>query len=60
MRSPLLKIIIIIIILLMYCISVVTEQLIVTIMDSPVGESAFLEQLQILDHKIEFLKDRQR
>lgn len=37
---------------------VVTEQLIVTIMDSPVGESAFLEQLQILDHKIEFLKEQ--
>ena len=37
---------------------VVTEQLIVTIMETPVGEPLFLEQLQILDHKIEFLKEQ--
>ena len=37
---------------------VVTEHLIVTIMESPVGEPVFLEQLQILDHKIEFLKEQ--
>ena len=34
---------------------VVTETLIVTIMDTAVGEQAFLDQLHILDHKIEFL-----
>ena len=37
---------------------VVTELLIVTIMETPVGENMFLEQLQILDHKIEFLKEQ--
>ena len=37
---------------------VVTELLIVTIMEAPVGEMTFLEQLQILDHKIEFLKEQ--
>ena len=37
---------------------VVTELLIVTIMETPVGENIFLEQLQILDHKIEFLKEQ--
>ena len=30
---------------------VVTEQLILTITETPVGEQLFLEQLQILDHK---------
>ena len=37
---------------------VVTEQLITTITDTPVSEQAFLEQLQILDHKIAFLKEQ--
>jgi len=37
---------------------VVTEQLILTITETPVGEQLFLEQLQILDHKIEFLKEQ--
>ena len=37
---------------------VVTETLIVTIMDTAVGEQAFLDQLHILDHKIEFLKEQ--
>ena len=37
---------------------VVTELLIMTIMEAPVGEMTFLEQLQILDHKIEFLKEQ--
>ena len=32
--------------------------MIVTIMETGVGEPAFLEQLQILDHKIEFLKEQ--
>ena len=37
---------------------VVTEQLICTIMETPVSEQQFLEQLQVLDHKIEFLKEQ--
>ena len=37
---------------------VVTEQLISTIMETPVSEQQFLEQLQVLDHKIEFLKEQ--
>jgi len=37
---------------------VVTEQLITTITDTAVSEQAFLEQLQILDHKIAFLKEQ--
>ena len=37
---------------------VVTEQLIFTIMETPVNEQQFLEQLQVLDHKIEFLKEQ--
>ena len=37
---------------------VVTEQLIFTIMETPVSEQQFLEQLQVLDHKIEFLKEQ--
>ena len=37
---------------------VVTEQLITTIMETPVSEQQFLEQLQVLDHKIEFLKEQ--
>ena len=37
---------------------VVTEQLISTIMETPVSEQLFLEQLQVLDHKIEFLKEQ--
>jgi len=37
---------------------VVTEQLISTIMETPVSEQMFLEQLQVLDHKIEFLKEQ--
>ena len=37
---------------------VVTEQLIFAIMETPVSEQQFLEQLQVLDHKIEFLKEQ--
>jgi len=37
---------------------VVTEQLISTILDTPVSEQLFLEQLQVLDHKIAFLKEQ--
>lgn len=37
---------------------VVTEQLIQTILDTPVTEQAFLEQLQVLDHKIAFIKEQ--
>jgi hypothetical protein len=33
---------------------VVTEQLITTILETPVSEQLFLEQLQVLNHKITF------
>ena len=37
---------------------VVTETLITTIMEMPVSEQGFLEQLHVLDHKISFLKEQ--
>lgn len=37
---------------------VITEHLITTILETPVSEQQFLEQLQVLDHKIAFLKEQ--